>query len=192
MSKCCIIKAINIVSGSGTLTTLYTGNAALTGNRTVTGGGSTLTFDMGSSLFLVSGVVTTKGVSLPALASNAGTADTVWASGINLYRGVEPVSLLPVASEGTGSVTAALNYLTPINTSGGASTVTPPTPSGNNSRFEIVDSRGTSLTNNIVVNFSGAGQKLYGSTTQNYTLNGSGAFVRFRYLGSTIGWIAER
>lgn len=196
MSKCCVIKAINIVSagsggGSGSLNTIYTADATLTGDRTVTAGASDLTFNMGSSTFTVSGVVTTKGTTLATQASNPGSTETVWASGINIYYGSEPLSLLPVATETSGTVTVALNYLTPINT-GISSTVTPPTPLGLNSRFEIVDSRGTANTNNILINFSGAGQRLYASTTENYTINTNGAFTRFRYLGATIGWVVEK
>ena len=197
MSKCCVIKAINIVNagsggGSGSLNTIYTADATLTGDRIVTGGGSDLTFNMGAAVFTVSGVVTTKGTTLATQASNPGSTETVWASGINLFLGEEPVSLLPVSAEGTGSVTAILNRLTPINTTSASSTVTPPTPLGLNSRFEVVDSRGNANTNNILINFSGAGQRLYGSTTENYTMNSDGAFTRFRYLGATIGWIVEK
>lgn len=196
MSKCCVIKAINIVNagsggGGGSLNTIYSANATLTGDRTVTGGGSDLTFDMGSSTFTVSGIITTKGITLASQPSNSGTSETVWTSGINVYFGSEPLSLLPVATETSGTVTAVLNYLTPINT-GISSTVIPPAPLGVNSRFEIVDSRGTAATNNILVNFSGAGQRLYASTTENYTINTNGAFTRFRYLGATIGWVVEK
>lgn len=196
MSKCCVIKAINIVSagsggGSGSLNTIYTADATLTGDRTVTAGSADLTFNMGANTFTVSGVVTTKGVNLATQPTNPGNSETVWASGINLYLGGEPLSLLPVAAETSGTVTATLNYLTPINT-GIASTVTHPTPLGLNSRFEIVDSRGTANTNNILINFSGAGQRLYASTTENYTINTNGAFTRFRYLGATIGWVVEK
>lgn len=196
MSKCCVIKAINIVnagSGSGvSLNTIYSADATLVGNRVVTSSGSNLTFNMGSDTFTVSGVATTKGVTLAAQSTNPGGSGTLWESGINVYLGNEPLSLLPVAVESTGTFTAALNYLTPVNVSGAAATVSPPTPIGVNSRFELVDSRGRSATNNITVNFSGAGQRLYGSTTENYTMNGSGAFAGFRYLGATIGWIVER
>lgn len=192
MSRGCVNKAINIVGGSGSLNTIYSADATLTAHRTVAGGGRNLTFDMGSGIFTVSGVVTTKGISVTGQLANPGTSDTVWASGSNIYYGVEPLALLPVATEGSGAITAKLNYLTPINVAGATSTVTPPAPLGANSRFELVDSRANSPTNNILVDFIGAGQKLYGSSSQNYTLNSSGAFVRFRYLNSTIGWIVEK
>lgn len=192
MTRGCVNKAINIVGGSGSLNTIYSANATLTDNRVVTANNKNLTFDMGSGIFTVSGVVTTKGINLVAVSVNPGNSDTVWVSGMNLFYGAEPLSTLPVATEGSGSVSAKLSYLTPINVTGASSTVTPPTPLGANSRFELVDSRANSPTNNILVDFIGAGQKLYGSTSQNYTLNSSGAFVRFRYLNSTIGWIVEK
>ena len=196
MSKCCIVKNITIINGSGSgvgsSDTLYSANGTLSSNRTVTGNAKTLTFNMGGSTFLVSGVITTKGVNLPAQDGNPSGDNTVWCSGINIFAGGEPLGLLPVATEGSGSVSASLNYLTPINTSSVSSTVTPPSAITVNSRFEIVDSRGNAGTNNILINFSGAGEKLYGSSTENYTINGNGAFARFRYLGATIGWVIEK
>ena len=195
MSKCCIVKSITIVNSSGSGAggdTLYSANGTLSSNRTVTGSGRSLSYIMGNSLYLVSGVVTTKGVSLPAQSGNPAGDDAIWCSGINIYAGGEPLGLLPVATEASGTVSAALNYLTPINTASGTSTVTPPSAITVNSRFEIVDSRGNAGTNSILINFSGAGEKLYGSSTENYTINGNGAFARFRYLGATIGWVVEK
>lgn len=196
MSKCCIVKSITIInssgSGAGASNTLYTADGTLSANRTVTGGGKSLSYIMGNSPYLVSGVITTKGVSFPAQSSNPAGADTVWCSGINIYAGGEPLGLLPVAVETSGTVSAQLNYLTPINTTSVSSTITPPSAITVNSRFEIIDSRGNAGSNNILVNFSGAGQTLYGSSTENYTINVNGAFARFRYLGATIGWVIEK
>lgn len=196
MSRCCIVKSITIVnssgSGSGSSDTLYSANGTLSSNRTVNANAKSLTFNMGNSPFLVSGVITTKGVELPNQSSNPYGTATLWTSGINLYYENEPLSLLPVAVETSGTVSASLNYLTPINTASVPTTVSPPSGLTVNSRFEIVDSRGNAETNNILINFSGAGQKLFGSSTENYTMNGNGAFARFRYLGATIGWVIEK
>lgn len=195
MSKCCIVKSITIINSSGSGAggdTLYTANGTLSSNRTVTGNGKSLTYVMGNSAYLVSGVITTKGVTLPAQSSYPGSSDTLWCSGINIFVGGDPLGLLPIATEASGTVSASLNYLTPINTTSVTSTVSPPSGISLNSRFEIVDSRGNAGTNNILINFSGAGQKLYGSSVENYTINGNGAFARFRYLGATIGWVVEK
>lgn len=195
MSKCCIVKAINVINagsggGGGSLNTLYSADANLVADRVVGANGNDLTFNMGSNLFTVSGVVTTQGVTLAPQTSNPGTSETVWSSGSTPFLGSAPLCWLPVATETSGAVTAALNYLTPINTTSATSTVTPPTAS-TNARFEIVDSRGNAGTNAILINFSGAGQKLYG-VTDNFTMNFDGAFARFRYLNATIGWIVEK
>ncbi len=197
MSRCCIVKSITIVNSSGggspgVTDTLYSANGTLSSNRTVNANAKSLTFNMGNSPFLVSGVITTKGVELPNQSSNPYGTATLWTSGINLYYENEPLSLLPVAVETSGTVSASLNYLTPINTASVPTTVSPPSGLTVNSRFEIVDSRGNAETNNILINFSGAGQKLFGSSTENYTMNGNGAFARFRYLGATIGWVIEK
>lgn len=195
MSKCCIVKSITIVNSSGSGVggdTLYSANGTLSSNRTVTGNGKSLTYVMGTATYLVSGVITTKGVNLPAQDSNPSGDNTVWCSGINIFAGGEPLGLLPVATEASGTVSAALNYLTPINTTSISTTVTPPSGITVNSRFQIVDSRANAASNNILINFSGAGEKLYGSSTENYTINGDGAFAKFRYLGATIGWVVEK
>lgn len=197
MSRCCIVKAINIVNagsggGGGGLNTIYSADGDLISNRIVSADGNNLTFDMGASTFTVSGVVTTKGATLAAQPTNPGSTETLWTSGINLYLGSEPASLLPVATEGSGTFTARLNHLTPINTSGVAASVTPPTALSVNSRFELVDSRGYAATNNIVVNFSGGAAPFYGASDQSYTINTAGGFTRFRYLGATIGWVVEK
>lgn len=99
-------------------------------------------------------------------------------------------SLLPVAVETSGAISPALEYLTPVNTLLTSGVITPASPS-TNSRFAIVDSRANASVNNILINFSGATQKLYGSL-QNYIINEDGGYITFRYLNSTIGWVAEK
>lgn len=196
MSKCCIVKNITIIGGSGSgtsgpSTNIYNSNGGLTSNRVLTASGKSMTFDMGNATFLVSGVITAKAYNFPNHNSNPAGSDSLWCSGTNLYVGNEPLSLLPVSTEASGAVSAPLNFLTPINTISVTTTVAPPSGLTVNSRFELVDSRANSSTNNIVVNFSGAGLNFYGGLN-NYTINANGAFVKFRYLGTSIGWVVEK
>ena len=98
--------------------------------------------------------------------------------------------ILPLAPEASGSFSATSSYLTPVNVTSNSGIVTP--PSGTTDlRFALVDSRGNASVYNILVGFSGAGEKLYG-TLQDYYLNEDGGYVTFRYLNSTIGWVVEK
>ncbi len=104
--------------------------------------------------------------------------------------GTPPLTLMAVAPETSGNISAAANYLTPINVSATGSIVTPP-GGATDLRFGLVDSRANASIYNITVNFSGAGELFYGST-QNYLINYDGAYSTFRYLNPTIGWVVEK
>lgn len=109
---------------------------------------------------------------------------------VNILDASGTSSILPVATETSGTFSAAISYLTPVNTSSGVATVTPPAGSVN-ARFALVDSRANSATYNITVGFSGAGDKIYGSL-QDYVIDQDGASATFRYLNSTIGWVVDK
>ena len=109
---------------------------------------------------------------------------------VNILSATGVSSILPVATETSGTFAAATSYLTPINTTNAIATVTPPSGTVND-RFALVDSRANSATYNITVDFSGAGDLLYGSL-QNYVMDQDGAYATFRYLNSTIGWVVEK
>lgn len=109
---------------------------------------------------------------------------------VNMLNATGVSSVLPLAAEVSGAASVTAAYLTPVNVSGVASTITPPAGSVN-VRFALVDSRANSATNNITVNFSGGGYNLYGSL-QNYVMDQDGAYATFRYLNSSIGWVVEK
>lgn len=104
--------------------------------------------------------------------------------------GSSSTTLMAVAPETSGNISATANYLTPINVSATGSIVAPPAGSSD-LRFGLVDSRANSDIYAITVNFSGAGELLYGSL-QNYILDQNGAYATFRYLNPTIGWVVEK
>lgn len=109
---------------------------------------------------------------------------------VNILDASGVSSILPLAAETSGTASVTSDYLTPINTAGSVATITPPAGTVN-ARFALVDSRANSATNNITINFSGTGDKLYGSL-QNYVMDQDGAYATFRYLNSTIGWVVEK
>ncbi len=109
---------------------------------------------------------------------------------VNILDSSGVSSILPLVSETSGTFSASLSYLTPVNVTTGISTVTPPAGSVN-ARFALIDSRANSATYNITVSFSGTGDKLYGSL-QDYVMDQDGASATFRYLNSTIGWVVEK
>lgn len=99
-------------------------------------------------------------------------------------------SILPLAPETSGTFSATSSYLTPVNVTAESGIVTPPSGTAD-LRFALVDSRSNSSVYNILVDFSGAGEKLY-SSLQNYYINQNGGYATFRYLNSTIGWVVEK
>jgi len=98
------------------------------------------------------------------------------------------LSGLQVTAELIGSPTALDTYLIPINTTGVSSSVTVPASPNFNTYFGVVDSRANASTNNITINFIGAGDNYYG-VSQNYVLNTDGEFAAFRYINATVGWV---
>jgi hypothetical protein len=55
-------------------------------------------------------------------------------------------------------------------------------------KFYISDARKNAGTNNITINFVGAGQRLCG-TIENYIIANDGGFAGFIYVDSNTGWI---
>jgi hypothetical protein len=93
-----------------------------------------------------------------------------------------------VSAEVTSTVTAVKYYILPVNSTGGAVTINPPSSPSAGDWFGVVDSRETSSTLNITIDFVTAIQKLYG-TSQNYVINLDGSYVRFTYVDATVQWV---
>ena len=98
---------------------------------------------------------------------------------------------LKIGTEKNSNFTATVGNLEPVNVSDSSVIVSPPPNPQVNNRFAVVDSRANSFNHNIVVDFAGATQKLYGSS-DNYTFNENGAYTEFKYLGGDIGWITAK
>lgn len=93
MSSCDCSRPVVILQGASGLSTLYSSNGTLLGDRVVTANNNDLTFNMGSGVFIVNGLVTVSGLDLLTLSSNPGDSNTLWASGNNLYIGSQNLSL---------------------------------------------------------------------------------------------------
>lgn len=95
-----------------------------------------------------------------------------------------------VSTEITAVDTLLSGRITPINSTGAVSlSVHPPLSPTAGEWFAISDSRNVAATDNIVINFTAAGQKYLGQSSTNYTLSTNGGFARFTYVNSTVGWI---
>ena len=87
--------SVVILSTTGvfSLSTIYTADATILADRTITAGNNDLTFNMGAGIFLVngplnnSGVISTSGATFTQRTTNPGSTNTIWVSGSNLYRG---------------------------------------------------------------------------------------------------------
>lgn len=78
----------------------------------------------------------------------------------------------------------------PVNSTGGAKTIVPPSNPQTGDWFGVIDSRAQALVNNITIDFSGSSQKINGSVT-NSAINSNGAVVKFIYINSTVGWVRQ-
>lgn len=193
--SCCNNKMINIVAGSGSLTTIYSGNSTLSGPRTVNLGGNSLTLNGVQDLVYTDAGRLTLSLYTSGLDDSAAFPRNFLYTNQNGQLLSAPGQLggmLLVAPETSGNAVAGVNLLTPVNVSEDPATITPPTGVVVNSVFEVTDSRANAGTNNIVINFSGAGETLHGSASSTFTMNSDAAFARFRFLGSPIGWIIEK
>jgi hypothetical protein len=95
------------------------------------------------------------------------------------------IAYVPLAEQSSNPDTVPKGVLVPVNTTTGPITVPPP-PSVLNSRFCVVDSRGTAGDNNITISFGAA---LFHGVNQNYVINTENGSAEFLYLGSPIGWV---
>lgn len=90
----------------------------------------------------------------------------------------------------TAADTLETGRIHPVNSTGSVSiTVHPPLSPTAGEWFGVSDSRNTSATKNIIVDFTTAGQKYLGQTATNFTLSTNGMYARFTYVNSTVGWI---
>lgn len=94
------------------------------------------------------------------------------------------------AENTSGNPTASDTFLIPIDVSSAGRTVTPPAVPNFRTIFGVVDSRANCSVNNIVIDFTGAGDNYYG-TSQNYTMQVDGEMAIFRYVSATVGWVKE-
>lgn len=95
---------------------------------------------------------------------------------------------LTLVGEVSGNTTAAFGEDLPVNSTGGAVTITAPSNPVANNMFGVIDSRAQSAINNIIVDFGS--DNFYGSTGTD-TLNTNGAHTSYKYIDSTIGWVRE-
>lgn len=140
------------------------------------------------------------GTSTPVTLTSSTGTDVMFLAGVGVTLSADADELTinttapqPASTETieNANFTATIRRVNNVDCSGGAITVTPPSSPAINDRFSITDSKASSGTNNITINFSGSSQKLYG-TVQNYVLNFNGGYVEFIYMGSTTGWVATK
>lgn len=195
---CCGSPIVIVIGGSGdAISTIYSADGTLLATRTVTMNGNNLILNGTQDLTYTDAGRLTLALYASGLDDSISTnpANFIYtnSAGQLMSSPIYRAGQLLVASEASGTVNAALNYLTPINVSSTIATVIPPTGSlSTNSLFAVVDSRANAGANNILINFSGVGALLYGSSGNTYTLNNNASFASFRYLGGTIGWIVEK
>ena len=98
--------------------------------------------------------------------------------------------LFDFATEGSGTLDAVKSLVLPVDVSGGAATVNPPsgTPQPKD-WFGVVDSRAKASLNNIDIDFTTAGDNFHGESATDYAINVDRGFARFIYVNSVIGWI---
>lgn len=193
--SCCSNKQINIIAGSGSLTTIYSGNGSLSSSRTVNLGGNSLTLNGTQDLVYTDAGRLTLSLYVSGLDDSAAFPKNFLYTNHNGQLMSAPGQMggmLPVAIETSGSSVAVVNFLTPVNVSEDPASITPPTGVAVNSVFEVTDSRANAGTNNITINFSGVSETLHGSASSTFVMNSDAAFARFRFLGSPIGWIVEK
>jgi hypothetical protein len=92
-------------------------------------------------------------------------------------------------AEVTASTTAVKFTTLPVDCTGGDRTIDPPASPATGDWFAVSYSR-IAATNTITIDFISAGQKYYGSAATSPTIS-SAATVRFEYINSTIGWVAQ-
>lgn len=102
-----------------------------------------------------------------------------------------PNPVLSIATEVSGATTAVVGTELPVNCSGGAVTITPPASPSANDRFAVFDSRASSSSNNITIDFTGSSQSWNGQSAD-YTISTDAEYVEFRYVNSTIGWRVQK
>lgn len=141
-----------------------------------------------------------KNTSATRYLSNTGTSNNPAWSQVDLSNGVTGV--LPNANAGTTmpaaaedientNFTAVKGVVHPVDCSGGAITVTPPSSPSIRDRFALSDCNANAGTNNITVDFVTASQNLFGGSNT-YVINVDGGYVEFMYMGATTGWIATK
>jgi len=100
------------------------------------------------------------------------------------------VPVLLIDTERTTSFTAVFNTLHLADVRAGTCLVAPPVSPTAKSYFMVCDSRASSATNAITVDFVSASQKFYGADS-NSVINTNGRCVTYRYINGTIGWIVQ-
>lgn len=98
-------------------------------------------------------------------------------------------TLLTMAVEVSANSTGIIGSELPVNSTAGLISITEPSNPSADDEFVVFDSRATSSTNNIVVNFTT--ENLHGSTGSD-VLNINGSYAKYRYVNGTIGWRREK
>ena len=99
---------------------------------------------------------------------------------------VDASTALTPVSEVSADATAAVGQLIPVNTTSGPVTITAPSTPVAGNRFGVVDSRATSQTNNIIIDF---GTSNFAGSSNDFVINTEAQFESFTYINATIGWI---
>jgi hypothetical protein len=86
--------------------------------------------------------------------------------------------------------TAVVGKIHPVDTAGGAVSISPPASPSPGDQFGITDARNSFSTNLVKINFNSAGQRFVGisTTSANFSFTKPGAYV-FEYLNATYGWV---
>lgn len=98
---------------------------------------------------------------------------------------VQEVFLEEVATDTTAKKGAWL----PVNSTSAVRTITPPSNPRKNDWFGIIDSRGTSASNNITVDFSAASQNFSGGAVDDVIATNKYSYLYIYSGDATVGWL---
>ena len=89
-------------------------------------------------------------------------------------------------------ITGAIGNHYMIDTTLGTVVFTPPVGSAEGQKFAITDTRNTTATNHIEIEFGNAGATFHGSGAGKYFIDAGAATVTFMWVDATIGWVVSR
>ena len=96
-----------------------------------------------------------------------------------------------VALEVNSNTTANLYEILPVDCSAGTVTIDPPAGATKGDWFSVVDSRKSSATNNITIDFITAGYNYYADAAANAIFATNEIHLKFIYVDATVGWVSD-